>query len=113
MKLSEMNTIELSKTLCKIAEPIGRIGADAAISGIFRDFSKKSEGKTVLQTATAMFSVIVPALLERHQEDTFSVISALTGKNVDEIRAQNGMETIRDIKGCFDNDLMSFFKSST
>lgn len=113
MKLSEMNTIELSKTLCKLAEPIGRIGADAAINNIFKDFSKENNGKTLFQSGTEVYVAIVPALLERHQEDTFSVISAMTGKSVDEIRAQNGMETIRDIKCFFDNDLMSFFKSST
>ena len=43
MKLSEMNGEELSVCLCKIAEPIERIGFDAKTTAAFQEIANLSK----------------------------------------------------------------------
>ena len=43
MKLSEMNGEELSVCLCKIAEPIERIGFDKKTTAVFQEIADMSK----------------------------------------------------------------------
>lgn len=113
MKLSEMSTENLAATLCKIAAPVERIGADQEVNDVLKELSSHGGKISVLQAGTATFGKLIPVLLDRHKEDTYAILSALTGKSVGKLREQRGLETIRDVKNCIDGDLIAFFKSST
>lgn len=105
MKLSEMNTRELAKALCGLTMPISNICKDAEVVEALKTMQEK-------RTIADMLASIVPVLLDKHYDDTVAVLSALTGKTVQQINAQKGSETITDIKMCLDGDLVSFFSSS-
>ena len=55
---------------------------------------------------------MLPQLLGPHLDDLIAVAAALTGKTAEQVAAQRGTETIRDLMDCFDKDLIDFFKSS-
>lgn len=112
MKLSEMNTMELASALCRMAEPMERIGQDEAINAYFAKVAKEKKPKTQLATLAGMAGTLIPALLDTHRVDTLTILSAMTGKSVNELEMQSGMQTIRDARACFDGDFMDFFKSA-
>ena len=112
MKLSEMNTKELSRALCLLSAPLERIGGDAAISQIFKDMNNLKGQVSQLQATAVVMGKLIPVLLDRHQEDTFTALAILTGKSVQEIENQNGQQTIKEIKSVLDEDLLDFFLPS-
>lgn len=114
MKLSEMNGEELSVCLCKIAESIERIGFDKKTTAVFQEIADLSKsGMNNIQQTSMMIGKFVPLLLGDHREDTFAILAAINDKTVDEIRSQNGMQTIKELKNALaDPDLMDFFTPS-
>lgn len=111
MKISEMNTEQLAACLCKIAPALERIGMDEATNKAFAALSGKLEGGTRMQQLAQMIGKLVPALLGDHFDDVVIIVSAMTGKSEDGVRAQNGFMTIRDVQGFFDEDFLGFFRS--
>lgn len=112
MKLSEMNTQELAKTLCQIAAPIERIGTSEDVNDAIKQISGDMNEGTVLSKLSTMIGQIMPALLGAHFEDTVAIIAAMTGKTAQQVREQNGMQTFRDVRSFLDEDFMRFFTSS-
>lgn len=116
MKLSEMNTVQLAKTLCAIAQPVERLGKSKKIIGALQSFADFRAGKgkgTLLEQVTALFAALTPALLdENNLPDTAAIVAAMTDKTVDEVLAQKGMQTILDIRGLLDKDFLDFFTQS-
>ena len=112
MKLSEMNTEQLAVCLCKIAPALARIGMDDGTNRAFAALSGKLEGCTRMQQLAQMVGTLVPSLLGAHFDDMVTIVSAMTGKTEEGVRAQNGFVTIRDVKSFFDEDFLDFFKSS-
>ena len=112
MKLSEMNGEELSVCLCKIAEPLERIGFDKKTTAVFQEIADMSkDNMNNIQKASVMIGKYVPLLLGAHREDTFAILAAINDKTVEEIRSQNGMQTIKELKNALaDPDLMDFFR---
>lgn len=111
MKLSEMTTDEAAKVLCKMAEPVERICCDKAINGHMAQMAKDKGEMTVLEMLGKTVKVWFPVLLGEHKEDVYKVLAALTGKTEKEIAEQKIMQTMMDVKACFDDDLMLFFRS--
>lgn len=108
MKLSEMKTKEAARMLCTLTGPIDRIAHDEQIIAQLKNRDKK----TLFEAMAGLFSAFVPALLDRHYEDTLTVISAMTGKGKDVLEDQTIVETMNDAKGILDDDLIRFFTSS-
>lgn len=112
MKLSQMNTEQLADCLCAITEPAGRIMDDGAIAEIIKKNSVRDEGGRVVNiNIMRAVMAMVPVLLGRHRIDTFMILGAMNGKTPEEISRQNGLETMADIRACFDADLIGFFSS--
>lgn len=107
MKLSEMNTVELAKALCDLAEPVSRLISDKELMQAFGEKGKQKE--TLGDMLGKQFPKVIPSLLDAHFADVVAILAVLTGKTADSIRAQKGVETIRDIRECFSRDLMEFF----
>lgn len=116
MKLSEMNTVQLARTLCAIAPAVERLGKSKKIIGALQSFSDFRGGKgdgTMLEQITRLIAAITPALLdEKNLPDTAAIVAAMTEKTADEVLAQRGMQTIRDIRGLLDADFIDFFMQS-
>lgn len=114
MKLSEMNTKQLASALCALVRPMQALAQDEEINRAFTAISAKSEetqSMTVLEKG-GMLLEVVPVLFERRYKETIEIVSVLTGKSVEELESQNGMETINETIQCFDNQLLGFFRSS-
>lgn len=110
MKLSEMNTAQLAKALCTLSAPVGRLVEDVELMRGIADAGK--DKSTIGEKMGALLPKVIPALLDKHFDDVVLILSALTGKTAAAIRKQNGFETIKDVRSCFDKDLLDFFKSS-
>ena len=114
MKLSEMSTAEMAACLCKVAQPLSRIGNDESINAYLRDSAEtaKKERKTQMQVIAESIGVLIPVLMGSRLDDVITIVSAMTGKSEDEVRAQKGMETISDVRDFVDHDFIDFFKQS-
>lgn len=111
MRISEMSTKQAAKCLCRIAEPVGKIGADERITGYLKAMDGQ-KGKTMLEVVADAVAALLPALLDAHYEDVAEVLSALTGKDREEIDTQSLIVTMRDARECVDKDLIDFFMQS-
>lgn len=114
MKLSEMNTKQLASALCALVRPMQALAQDEEINRAFTAIYAKGEemqNMTVLEKG-GMLLEVVPVLFERRYKETIEIVSVLTGKSVEELEVQNGMETINETMQCFDSQLLGFFRSS-
>ena len=108
MKLSEMSTDRVRKVMVEIAEPMERIGNDEVLNDKLRALAARKRMTRVEQYAS-MFGMLVPLLLERHIDDTYAVLAAMTGKTVEEISGQNVLVTMREARESIDADFLRFF----
>lgn len=112
MKLSEMNTDQMAKCMCELVEPAAEIMADEAVSKAVNDFFANVKDQSFLQMISSAVTGLVPLLLKTHYTALVTVLSAMTGKTVSVIRKQKGLQTIKDVRECLDQDLIDFFRSS-
>lgn len=108
MKLSEMSTDRLADVMVRIAEPVERIGSDEMLIDKLRALAQTGR-KTAIENAAAMVGALVPVLLERRREDTYTILAALTGKTAEEIAAQPAMVTLKEARESIDADFLRFF----
>lgn len=111
MKLSQMNTEQLADALCMMADPIDKIGMDEAFTEKLKEVAERGKLNKI-QNVTTMFATFVPLLLKNKREETFQILSALTGKTVEEIAKQKGMVTLKDAMESIDEDFINFFRQS-
>lgn len=110
MKFSEMNTKQLAHALCDMADPLSRITQSKELNDALSEYQAGySESQTVLQKSSGLLMKVVPSLLYTHYDDMVKVVSVMTGKTVEEVNQQNGMQTIADVKTFFDEDFADFF----
>lgn len=111
MRLKEMTTDQATKVLVMIAEPAAEIMEDEKALQMIEKMGKMQHATNAAQIAF-LIRYAVPLLLRDHKIATYTVLSAMTGKSVDEIGAQNINDTLNDIQGCLDRDLIGFFTSA-
>lgn len=111
MKLSEMNTDQMAKCMCELVEPAAEIMADEAVLKAIAGFANTKD-QSFLQMIGSAATALVPLLLKTHYTALVTVLSAMTGKSVAVIRKQKGLQTIKDVRECLDQDLIDFFRSS-
>lgn len=113
MKLSELSTDKLADCLCDLTEPVSNIMQDEEIVNKFKDISADhKKGTPMIEIGGKALSQMIPLCLKKHRENVYKILSALSGKTIEEIGSQNGLLTIKEIKDCYDKDLVNFFKSS-
>lgn len=111
MKLSEMNTDQMAEALCAMGEHVNNICQDAGFNEQMKKLGEdmKAGGMTMYQKLGRTVTLWLPALLVTHRADVYAILSMLTGKGVEEIAAQNGMQTLKDARESLDDELKSFF----
>ena len=112
MKLSEMDTRQMAEALCKLTEPIGNMVADKACTDAIASALQRDQDGTIGEQLAHAAKAVLPQLLGTHLDDLIAIAAALTGKTAEQVAAQRGTETIRDLMDCFDKELVGFFKSS-
>ena len=114
-KLSQMTAVELSDVLCTIAMPMERLMNDGDVVECFRALGQmvKTAQATPMEFLGRCMTRIVPVFLgDKHREDTFTIVAALKGATVEEVRKQPGLTVITDVVSMVtgDKDLMSIFR---
>lgn len=111
-KLSDLGTDECLDVLCAIAPSIQAIVEDKDImTALGKAIDKKGLTKAgVLMTAVSKLVGAVPLLFKAHREDVYSILSTVGGVTVEEVKAQNMMDTMQQLKEILqDKPLLDFF----
>lgn len=111
-KLSDLGTDECLDVLCTIAPSIQAIVEDKDImTALGKAIDKKGLTKAgVLMTAASKLVGAVPLLFKAHREDVYSILSTVGGVTVEEVKAQNMLDTMQQLKEILqDRPLLDFF----
>lgn len=111
-KLSDLGTDECLDVLCAIAPSIQAIVEDKDImTALGKAIDKKGLTKAgVLMTAASKLVGAVPLLFKAHREDVYNILSSVGGVTVEEVKAQNVLDTMQQLKEILqDKPLLDFF----
>ena len=111
-KLSDLGTDECLDVLCTIAPSIQAIVEDKDImTALGRAIDKKGLTKAgVLMAAASKLVGAVPLLFKAHREDVYNILSSVGGVTVEEVKAQNMLDTMQQMKEILqDKPLLDFF----
>lgn len=114
-KLSQRGTDEAFEALLIMTEPASAILQDEeiwkALEGRVKQGAKASFAELAVNGA-AIFANLAQVALKKHRENVYKILSVMTEKTVDEIKAQPLSTTMAEILECKnDEDLRSFFTS--
>jgi len=110
MKISQMTTDQAADALIRIAEPAANIMHDQDTIAVLEKLATGKDGDGLSFVADNLVPVAT-ILLKTHREDMYEVLAALSAKKVEAIGKQKITETIKDIKECWDGELVDFFAS--
>ena len=111
-KLSDLGTDECMDVLCTIAPNIQAIVDDKDITNALGKAIDKKGLTTagVLMTAASKLVGAVPMLFKTHREDLYNILSSVGGVTVEDIKAQNMLDTMQQTKEILqDKPLLDFF----
>ena len=112
MKITAMRGADALNALCDLVEPASRIVEDQVTLEAFRKLSLL-DGKSLHPMAMyAMMAMILRPVIKAHSEDLMQIAAALTGKPLDEVRKQTLMQTVKEVRAVWDEDIRDFFISS-
>lgn len=106
MKLSEMPTRKAAACLADLAEPIGVLLKIPAVEEYLKKAANKEASINMLMDA---FVSLLPVFLRECFDETAKVLALLTDKTPEEIGEQLFKQTVADVKGSFDGELIGFF----
>lgn len=90
--------------MAELAVPVGNILKSDTVKAWY-------EANKLEKVNAAVFLSLVPLLLRDHYDDSAAIIATLSGKTKAALDEQTVTQTIADLKGCIDQDLISFFTS--
>lgn len=112
MKLSKLSTDQAADVLLQLTPSVANITGDKALLDTLKE---KTGGTTVAEMYAAgakKVTALAPILLKDHREDVFGVLAVLNECEIEEIAAQNIMQTIKQVReAVMDKDLRDFFES--
>lgn len=111
MKISEMTTDQAADVLIRITVPVSNIIHDEKSNEMLLNLAT-SDSKKPMQWLARNLTTVSTGLLKTHRHDMYEIVSALTGKPVNEIGKQRMLTTLQDIREAVDEELISFFDSS-
>ena len=113
MKLSEMTLEQQAAAICDLCEPVGIMLEDARVGeALGKLATKPGESSTVGELIGRFIRYAVPALLRLHLTEMVKIVSILTGKSVQDVRALGVAGITKEIVGLVDGEMLDFFKSS-
>ena len=115
MKLSEFSTDKAADVLCDVSAYAVNIFEDAELMESLKAKMDADAPKTVGEKYAMGIQKIgqwIPLILKKHRDDLLGIVAAVNAKTVDEIKKQNIIKTMVQIKElATDRDLLDFFKS--
>ena len=115
MKLSQLTTEKATDVLVELTPYIANITSDESLMEKLKSTLKLNEATTKAQIYVAgaeMIASIVPIVFKDHKSDVFGILSVLNEKDVEDIKNQPFLQTLKLIKECVkDRELIDFFKS--
>lgn len=116
MKLSELSTDRACSVLCALTPYLNNIAIDNDLLGVLKaTIDKGGEPITYadyLSAGMQKLNQLVPMLLKNHKDDVLGIIAAINDTSIAEIKKQNIIKTMTQIKEAVkDEDLIAFFKS--
>ena len=112
MRISEMSTEQARRALCLLADPVASIVGDKKLMEAMAQMTRPEDGGTVGMRFGGMIRSFLPLLLEDHAAETYAIIAALTDKTAQQVSEQRFLETLQDVKGMVDRELVDFFTQS-
>lgn len=110
MKLSEMNSEQLARTLCSLTPVLCTMAEDVRVAEALDRFAEEDmEEETMLARGAALLKAIVPVILKDHEDEFFRAAAILTGKSIGTLRKQSGLALVRELRQCWEEDLVLFF----
>lgn len=110
MKLSQMSSAQAADTLIRISEPVYAIMGDENLSDALKTFAEIYDKSAIVKIAGYFVAKVLPAVLETHKHDCDEILSAFTGKTVEELANENILVYINDAREIVDKDLIDFFR---
>lgn len=112
MKLSQMTTDQAADVLVRISEPVGAILDDDRTKDVFVTLAGMGSDTPVIRMVSTLVTKGLPLLLKYRAQETYEIISAMTGKDVKDVEKQNFLVTLSDCKDFMDKDFLDFFHFS-
>lgn len=106
MKLSEMSTRQAAQCMVDLAAPISTLVKNPAVKEYMQKASNQEASFSMLAEA---FAELVPIFLRDHFDELARIVATLTNKAVEEVAEQSVLETMKDLKGSVDQNLIDFF----
>lgn len=108
MKISEMNNRQAREALIRLADPISNLCDDEELADMFKEFSNMGD-VPMIQTVGKMIPKFALYAFEKHINDLYEIVGALTMQSRSQVEEMNFMETVKVIKDSYDDVLASFF----
>lgn len=116
MRISDMTTDAALDALCEIAEPLSEIIADTSLADALKRKVKLEEGASRMEVWTALLgqlSKVIPIVLKTHRRSVYEIVAAINGKSYEELKAQNILKTMGEIREiATDKAFFDFFRSA-
>lgn len=109
MKISQMTTDQAADALVRIADPASNIMHDEDTIAVLGKLANGNDAP--LNFIADNLVPVATVLLKTHRNDMYEIIAALSEKSKEEIAGQKWTETLKDIRDCWDGDLVDFFGS--
>lgn len=107
MKLSELKGERAVEVIADLIAPITNIARDADNLKLFHN--KLNDGETAREAGIRLFKERIPVLVKTHKTDILDIISAVDGRNADEMSILDIVNNLVDLSN--DKEFMSFFLS--
>jgi len=119
MKLNEISTDKALDILCELTLPLTKIAEDKElIKAVYKrtivDEKTSKEDKKIIGTIQVAknLKTIVPKIFKAHRSEMYEILSIVNEEEIEVIKKQNVIETIKQIKELVkDEELTSFFQS--
>lgn len=115
MKFSEMTTEHASDTLCQLTPYVEPIVTDTELVEFLHDRIDVGEETTKFELycmGLKKINGLIPILLKRQKENVFNILAIINDKTVEDVKKQNLLITLHEIKSVLkDKDLVDFFRS--
>lgn len=116
MRLSELSTDRACSVLCALTPYLNNIAVDHKLLDILKSTIDKGEGEVtyadIIVAGTQKLNQLIPLLLKNHKDDVLGILAAINDTSIAEIKKQNIIKTMTQIKEAIkDEELLVFFKS--
>lgn len=115
MKISELSTDRAMDVFCELVPFMENIFSDEQLIAELKkkmDITEETTNAEKMSMVMGKINVIAPILLKKRRNDVLGMLAAINGKTVDEVKKQNFIATLVQVREVIaDKDFIDFFKS--